>query len=163
LFNPFHTLHSLLTPPRLHTHNLRSRSHPLTIPQRDTFTQLSFIRRMLFIFSSCLWFNSPMHLQYIDLMLTAFLSVNIFPSLLFCSVSCICQVPLPIKFYLSIYRCDRLGICSGVKFDKLLATILSGVYSTVPCWTQRYGGQYIWVHCTHSVTSHSCWVFISRC
>jgi len=36
-------------------------------------------------------------------MLTALLSVNIFPSLLFCSVSCNCQVSLPIKFYLSIY------------------------------------------------------------
>jgi len=49
LSNPFHTLHLLLPPPGLHTHNLCSRSYPLTIPQRDSFRQLNFIRRMLFI------------------------------------------------------------------------------------------------------------------
>ena len=48
LDNPAHVLHRLLPPARAHSHNLRRRTHLRTIPTRDKFTDLNFIRRMLF-------------------------------------------------------------------------------------------------------------------
>jgi len=42
-------LRPILPPPELHTHNLRKRSHSLVWPKRDKFTELNFLRRMLFL------------------------------------------------------------------------------------------------------------------
>ena len=46
--NQHHVLRPLLPPLREHTHNLRVRVHPFVIPIRDRFTQVNFVRRMLF-------------------------------------------------------------------------------------------------------------------
>jgi len=43
-----HVLLPLLPPPRQHNYNLRQRAHNLTVPMRDKFTDLNFLRRMLF-------------------------------------------------------------------------------------------------------------------
>src|SRR6266568_6585378 len=48
LANPAHVLHHLLPPARVHPHNFRRRTHQRAILIRDKFTDLNFIRRMLF-------------------------------------------------------------------------------------------------------------------
>jgi len=48
LSNPHHVLHPLLPPPKTHRYNLRNRHHPYPVPRRDKFTQVNFLRRMLY-------------------------------------------------------------------------------------------------------------------
>lgn len=43
-----HVLSPLLPPVRQHHHSLRVRAHNLTIPVRDKFTELNFLRRMMY-------------------------------------------------------------------------------------------------------------------
>jgi len=46
---PYHTLHTLLPAPILHSYFLRARLHQYTVPLRDKFTPFIFLRRMLFL------------------------------------------------------------------------------------------------------------------
>jgi len=43
-----HVLHQFLPPPRLHSHNLRARSHNLTLPVNSSHMSRNFLHRLLF-------------------------------------------------------------------------------------------------------------------
>ena len=104
LSNPDYVLHHLLPPTRAHTYNLRRRTHDLQLPIRDKFTDLNFVRRMLFARSP-----PPVGLKVFDFSPPGCTFFSYYclivppPYVHFYSYRAFVMCMLPIKIYLSIW------------------------------------------------------------